>query len=206
MGSLLGPADGSTTTSASLFAAQGIGTVRVGYRKPNDLSALRARPRGRDRSREPVRRTAVRHGRALVRWRGRGASRRDPRRALPRGRHAGDAVGRMRARRPARRHAAVVAARHRRRDPAARDERRWCRCSRVTARSCCSPGAGHLLDAGRGRGARLGCLEWIPARFVAERLGAGQLGDDAGELVDVVVAEHDVGQVPTPRAAAAAAR
>ena len=39
MGSLLGPGRRrSTTTSACGFAARGIGTIRVGYRKPNDLS------------------------------------------------------------------------------------------------------------------------------------------------------------------------
>ena len=38
MGSLLGPADGIYHDLGSFFAEQGIGTVRVGYRKPNDLS------------------------------------------------------------------------------------------------------------------------------------------------------------------------
>ncbi len=38
MGSLLGPAGGLYHDLGVAFAAQGIGTVRVGYRKPNDLS------------------------------------------------------------------------------------------------------------------------------------------------------------------------
>ena len=38
MGSLLGPADGVYRALGVALAAQGIGTVRVGYRKPNDLS------------------------------------------------------------------------------------------------------------------------------------------------------------------------
>jgi len=38
MGSLLGPADGIYHDLGSFFAEHGIGTVRVGYRKPNDLS------------------------------------------------------------------------------------------------------------------------------------------------------------------------
>ena len=38
MGSLLGPADGLYQYLGIALAEQGIGTVRVGYRKPNDLS------------------------------------------------------------------------------------------------------------------------------------------------------------------------
>jgi predicted esterase len=38
MGSLLGPADGVYHALGVALAEQGIGTVRVGYRKPNDLS------------------------------------------------------------------------------------------------------------------------------------------------------------------------
>jgi pimeloyl-ACP methyl ester carboxylesterase len=38
MGSLLGPADGLYHDLGVHLAARGIGTVRVGYRKPNDLS------------------------------------------------------------------------------------------------------------------------------------------------------------------------
>ena len=38
MGSLLGPADGLYHDLGIRFAEHGIGTVRVGYRKPNDLS------------------------------------------------------------------------------------------------------------------------------------------------------------------------
>jgi pimeloyl-ACP methyl ester carboxylesterase len=38
MGSLLGPADGLYHSLGVRFAARGIATVRVGYRKPNDLS------------------------------------------------------------------------------------------------------------------------------------------------------------------------
>jgi alpha/beta superfamily hydrolase len=38
MGSLLGPADGLYHDLGTTLAAAGIGTVRVGYRKPNDLS------------------------------------------------------------------------------------------------------------------------------------------------------------------------
>ncbi len=38
MGSLLGPADGLYHRLGAEFARDGIGTVRVGYRKPNDLS------------------------------------------------------------------------------------------------------------------------------------------------------------------------
>jgi pimeloyl-ACP methyl ester carboxylesterase len=37
MGSLLGPADALYHDLGETFAAQGIGTLRVGYRKPNDL-------------------------------------------------------------------------------------------------------------------------------------------------------------------------
>ena len=37
MGSLLGPAEGLYHDLGVAFAARGIGTVRVGYRKPNDL-------------------------------------------------------------------------------------------------------------------------------------------------------------------------
>jgi sugar phosphate isomerase/epimerase len=39
MGGLLGPADGIYHDLGVRFAEQGIGLVRVGYRKPNDLSA-----------------------------------------------------------------------------------------------------------------------------------------------------------------------
>ena len=38
MGSLLGPADGIYHDLGTAFGEDGIGTVRVGYRKPNDLS------------------------------------------------------------------------------------------------------------------------------------------------------------------------
>jgi alpha-beta hydrolase superfamily lysophospholipase len=38
MGSMLGPADGLYHFLGTELAAQGIGTIRVGYRKPNDLS------------------------------------------------------------------------------------------------------------------------------------------------------------------------
>jgi hypothetical protein len=38
MGSLLGPADGLYHDLGTTLAGAGIGTVRVGYRKPNDLS------------------------------------------------------------------------------------------------------------------------------------------------------------------------
>ena len=38
MGSLLGPADALYHDLGETFAARGIGTLRVGYRKPNDLS------------------------------------------------------------------------------------------------------------------------------------------------------------------------
>jgi dienelactone hydrolase len=38
MGGLLGPAGGLYHDLAGEFAAQGIGTIRVGYRKPNDLA------------------------------------------------------------------------------------------------------------------------------------------------------------------------
>jgi predicted esterase len=38
MGSLLGPAEGLYHDLGVAFAARGIGTMRVGYRKPNDLS------------------------------------------------------------------------------------------------------------------------------------------------------------------------
>ena len=38
MGSLLGPADGIYHDLGTFFATQGIGTVRVGYGKPNDVS------------------------------------------------------------------------------------------------------------------------------------------------------------------------
>ena len=37
MGGLLGPADGLFHDLGETFAAQGIGTIRVGYRRPNDL-------------------------------------------------------------------------------------------------------------------------------------------------------------------------
>ena len=37
MGSLLGPAEGLYHDLGVMLAARGIGTVRVGYRKPNDL-------------------------------------------------------------------------------------------------------------------------------------------------------------------------
>jgi alpha/beta superfamily hydrolase len=37
MGGLLGPAGGLYQTMGEAFAAEGIGTLRVGYRKPNDL-------------------------------------------------------------------------------------------------------------------------------------------------------------------------
>jgi pimeloyl-ACP methyl ester carboxylesterase len=39
MGGLLGPADGLYHDLGVRFAEQGIGLVRVGYRKPNDLAA-----------------------------------------------------------------------------------------------------------------------------------------------------------------------
>lgn len=39
MGSLLGPADGLYHDLGVTLAAQGIGTLRVGYRRPNDLAA-----------------------------------------------------------------------------------------------------------------------------------------------------------------------
>ncbi|MDY7104955.1 MAG: hypothetical protein S0880_27525 [Actinomycetota bacterium] len=39
MGSLLGPADGLYQDLGAMLAARGIGTLRVGYRRPNDLEA-----------------------------------------------------------------------------------------------------------------------------------------------------------------------
>lgn len=39
MGGLLGPAEGIYHALGETFAAQGIGTIRVGYRRPNDLDA-----------------------------------------------------------------------------------------------------------------------------------------------------------------------
>ena len=151
----------STTTSATCFAAPGIGTVRVGYRKPNDLVALRARRRRRGRPREPFRRAPVRHDRPLVRRRGRVAGRRDPRRALPRCRHARDAVGRLRARRPTRRHSAAAVPRHRRRDPAARDERRGADARRAR-RGRDAAGHGTPAHAVAGRTARAAARSGSP--------------------------------------------
>ena len=84
MGSLLGPADGLYHDLGVTFADQGIGTVRVGYRKPNDL----ARCVHDSRRRRP--RRAARHAcfvvdGPLVRRRGRDPDRRGARHALPRG-------------------------------------------------------------------------------------------------------------------------
>ena len=114
---------------------QGIGTIRVGYRKPNDLAPLRARRRRRRRPRDAHRREAVRHRRPLVRRRGRVAGRDRARRALRGRRHALDPVGRMRGRRRARRRlpcccCTAIATRSCRRTRA-----RSCRCSSVTASS-----------------------------------------------------------------------
>ncbi|MBV8951617.1 MAG: hypothetical protein JOZ99_12135, partial [Actinobacteria bacterium] len=39
MGGLLGPANGLYHDLGSTFASRGIGTIRVGYRRPNDLDA-----------------------------------------------------------------------------------------------------------------------------------------------------------------------
>ena len=39
MGGLLGPAGGLYHALGEIFAAEGIGTIRVGYRRPNDLAA-----------------------------------------------------------------------------------------------------------------------------------------------------------------------
>jgi dienelactone hydrolase len=39
MGGLLGPAEGLYHALGETFSAQGIGTIRVGYRRPNDLDA-----------------------------------------------------------------------------------------------------------------------------------------------------------------------
>jgi pimeloyl-ACP methyl ester carboxylesterase len=39
MGGLLGPGNGLYHALGEMFAAEGIGTIRVGYRRPNDLSA-----------------------------------------------------------------------------------------------------------------------------------------------------------------------
>ena len=81
----------------------------------------------------------------------------------------------------------------------------WCRCSPGTAKSCCCPARGTATQAAAELRERLS--GWIPARFARPtRSGTGELGDDAGELVDVVVAEHDVATGPTPRAAVATAR
>ena len=70
------------------------------------------------------------------------------------------------------------------------------------------PGAGHLLTQAADE-VRERLLEWIPARFatnVRDALGAGELGDDRRELVDVLVADDDVRQAPLARAGGAAAR
>ena len=70
MGSLLGPADGLYHDLGVRFAAQGIGTVRVGYRKPNDLAracdgrhlAADKRQAGAVRPRRPGRSRGQAHG------------------------------------------------------------------------------------------------------------------------------------------------
>ena len=49
MGGLLGPADGLYQDLGVALADQGIGVLRVGWRRPNDLERCVARPRGRGR-------------------------------------------------------------------------------------------------------------------------------------------------------------
>ena len=199
MGSLLGPADGLYHDLGVALAAQGIATMRVGYRKPNDLAALRAR-RGRGRrSRGPARRAPVRR-----RWATRSAARSRSR--------------------PARCSARTAAAssRSRRSRPAARSRRELgdtpllllhgtddeilpAETSAVVQML-----AGHgevvLLPGRRPPAQRSGRRAPRTARrmdpraprrvSVGDRLGAGELGDDRRELVDVLVADDDVRQAP----------
>ena len=95
MGSLLGPADSLYHALGTSLAARGIGTVRVGYRKPNDLSrcvhdvAAAADLAGRRGA------AALRRDGTFVRRRGRNPNRRGVGRALSGCRHAVDAISRM---------------------------------------------------------------------------------------------------------------
>ena len=114
-------------------------TIRVGYRKPNDLSALRARRRRRRRPRRAgaarARFVVMGHsfgGAVAIQT---GAVLGD---ALPGRRHALDAVGRVRDRVGARRDAAAACSTAPTTRSCRRRRARSCRCSPVTARSCCS--------------------------------------------------------------------
>ena len=146
MGSLLGPADGLYHDLGVQLAARGIGTMRVGYRKPNDLVALRARRRGRGRPRGPARRASLRR-----RWATRSAARSRSRPARCSATHCRgvvtlvDAVGRVRGRGRARRDSAAAASTAPTTRSSRRRRARSCRCSPGTARSCCSRATGHLL-------------------------------------------------------------
>ena len=165
MGGLLGPADGLYhDLGVHLAETHGIATMRVGYRKPNDLSrcvhdvAAAADLASRSGARGFVvmghsfgGAVAVQAGTVLGD-------------ALPGRRDALDPVGRVRARVGARRHSPAAAARHRRRDPARRRRARSCRCSPGTARSCCSP-APAISSRRPRRELRERLSAWIPERF-----------------------------------------
>ena len=191
----------STTTSACELAAHGIGDRARRLPQAQRPVALRAR---RGRGRRPRGPVAARAGSstmghsfggAVAIQAGVGA-----RRALPRRRHA-----------------------RRRSRPAARS-----RPSSATLR-CCShgtddeilppetsgvvqmlaghgevvllPGAGHLLTRSRRRAPRAPRRldPGAPRDDAPRSLGAGELGDDRRELVDVVVADDDVRQAPPSR-------
>ena len=178
----------------------GIATVRVGYRKPNDLAALRARRRRGRRPREPI---AARAGSSSMGHSFGGAVAIQAGAVLGahcRGRRdALDAVGRLRSTRPS-------------------SATRPCSCCHGTddeilppetsavvqmlaghGEVVLLPGAGHLLTQAADE-VRERLLDVDPGALrranAADRLGAGELGDDRRELVDVVVADDDVRQAP----------
>ena len=146
MGGLLGPADGLFHDLGGTFAALGIGTIRVGYRRPNDLDrcvmdvAAAADVSGRVGGRRFV---VVGHsfGGAVAVNTGRRAG---PARGGRR--RAGDAVGRLRDRRAAR--GAAAARARRRRRAAAPDGQRGGADDRRPRRA--RPPPGHRPPAARG--------------------------------------------------------
>ena len=193
-------------SAASSPTTHGIATMRVGYRKPNDLSrcvhdvAAAADLASRSGARGFVvighsfgGAVAVQAGTVLgAHCRGRRHARRPSR------------PGASTRRSSATRRCSCCTAPTTRSCP--RRRARSCRCSPVTARSCCSPAPATCSPRPRPRSASA-CSTWIPERFadgtatVRPSSGAGELGDDRGELVDVVVADDDVRQAPLLAAA-----
>ena len=188
MGGLLGPAGGLYHDLGTRFAAAGIGTMRVGYRKPNDLGRCVHDVAAAADLASRTGASPLRHDRPLVRRRGRGPGRHGARRRTARGssRCPTQSAGCEDAGALGDRRAAAAAPRRRRRDPPAGDvdgraDARRPRRGRDPARRRSPPhrGGGAPADAARRvdpRGVRRS-----PALIARSGQGSAPENDGAGD-------------------------